>query len=535
MYFDVDGDYIPGWTFGFGRIVTAGDGYMLIDADGTRHSYGGVPWSYSAPNTSLQGFDGYTKDGSFINYYARGYRPQYGSYILEAWAKLPNGTRITYGASANLSAYPTQITDANGNYITITYKNNQGPQIDTVTDTLGRAVKFHYVDLLVGGVYKKVLVAVTAPGFDDGSPDDRVVARFAYDTASLTAAGANYGFGGVNCRVQNATVARLKAIYYPATNTGYWFGDGDSYSNYGMLRKVSERRGMACSNPDSTTAEANITSAGVMSREMVYEHTTQPGYSAFTGTLYDTPTYDRMTEDWYGRPSGGPKPVTEYSVVTGTTTTTKITRRDTDTSDGITSVQVTDNNSNSETYGLLLEDYTLPTKDSAYTAALHKSKVYWEVPNQSLYPTTNGAPRPQRTEVTDERNQTTTTYYTYGAGYNQVTDVTEYGWNNQLLRRTHTDYINTTAYVGYWSSSAWGSYFGRHIFNLVSAVEVYGPDNTTRVSRTEYQYDQQGLMNASGVPMHELASNPYDTGWEDCTWVWNGYDYEYQCIDEKVN
>ncbi len=93
-YFDIDGDYIPGWSFGFGRIVTAGNGYMLIDADGTWHSYGGNPWSYSAPNTSLQGFDGYTRDGSFINYWARGYRPQYGSYILDAWAKLPNGTKI---------------------------------------------------------------------------------------------------------------------------------------------------------------------------------------------------------------------------------------------------------------------------------------------------------------------------------------------------------------------------------------------------------------------------------------------------------
>jgi hypothetical protein len=49
---------------------------------------------------------------------------QAGSYILEAWAKLPNGTKIAYGASANLSAYPTQITDPNGNYITITYVNN---------------------------------------------------------------------------------------------------------------------------------------------------------------------------------------------------------------------------------------------------------------------------------------------------------------------------------------------------------------------------------------------------------------------------
>jgi hypothetical protein len=264
-----------------------------------------------------------------------------------------------------------------------------------VTDTLGRTVKFKYVDLLVGSVSKKVLVAVTAPGFDDGSPDDRVVARFA-------------------CRVQNATIERLRAIYYPATGTGYWFGDSDSYSNYGMLRRVSERRGMVCSNPESTTAEALITSAGVMSREMVYSHTTQPGYSAVTGTLSDAPTYDRLTEDWYGRAADVLKPVTEYAVTNnGLTLSTKITRRDENTTDGLTTEQITDNNQNSETYGLLLEDKTFPDKNSQ--TVLHKSKVYWEVPNQSLYPTTNGAPRPQRTEVTDERNQKVTAGHRAGA------------------------------------------------------------------------------------------------------------------------
>ncbi|MFN7928342.1 MAG: RHS repeat-associated core domain-containing protein [Blastocatellia bacterium] len=535
MYFDIDGDYIPGWTFGFGRIVTAGNGYMLIEADGTRHSYGGNPWSYSAPNTSLQGFDGYTKDGSYINYWARGYRPQYGSYILDAWAKLPNGTKIIYGASANLGAYPTQITDANGNYITITYVNNQGPQIDTITDTLGRQIKFKYVDLLVGSVYKKVVVAVTVPGFNGGA--DRVIARYAYDTKSLTDSGSNYGFSGVTCRVQNATIARLKAIYYPATNTGYWFGDSDSYSTYGMLRKISERRGMACSNPDVTTAEANITNSGVMSREVVYEHTSQAGYSNTSGPLTDVPTYNQTTEDWSGRhasaPHNIPKPVTEYNVTTNSSTiTTRITRRDTSSSDGLTTEQITDNNTSSQTYGLLLEDTTFPTKTSS--TVLHKSKVYWEVPDLNTYPSHYGAPRPNHTEVTDERGQMTSTYYTYGVNYNQVADVREYGYNNQFLRRTHTDYINTTPYIGYWSNNPYGSYFGRHIYSLVSAVSVYASENddSVRVSRTEYQYDQQSgqqLYNTPDVPQHELVSDPYDPGYQICDWVWNGWDYDYIC------
>lgn len=527
MYFDVDGDWQPGWTMGFGRIVTAGNGYMLIDGDGTRHSFSGNPWSYSAPNTSLQGFDGYTTDGTFINYYARGYRPQYGSYILNAWAKLPNGTTITYGASANLGAYPTQITDANGNYLTITYKSNQGPNIDTITDTLGRQIKFYYDS-------SNLMTTITAPGFAGGG--ERVVARFLYDSAYLSDAGANYGFSGVNCRVKSNLINRIKAIYYPANNTGYWFGDSDSYSKYGMLRKISERRRMACSNCTNSlsdmTVQPNLTDTGVMSREMVYSSGGQPGYDSYgstppSGLLTDSPTYTQMTEDWYGRQTAS-APVTTYSVQDlGSTRKTRITRPD-----GVTSEQITDNVTTSQTYGLMLEDKSYATASS--TTPQQSSKVYWEVPNFNSYPTCDGAPRPNHTEVTDERGQMTSTYYTYVNLYNQVSDVSEYGYNGQLLRRTHKDYINTTPYVGYWSNNAYGSYFGRHIFNLVSAVEVYGPDNTTRVSRTEYQYDQQlgqSLISTPSVTQHQRASDPYDPGDTYCDWVWNEqtYTYDYVC------
>ncbi len=535
MYFDIDKDYIPGWTFGFGKIMTAGSGYMMIDADGTRHSYGGNVWNYSAPNTSLQGFDGYTKDGTFINYWVKGYKPQFsGNLIQQAQAWLPNGTNIVYGAAAKLAAYPVQITDANGNYITITYVNNQGPNIATITDTLGRQVKFQYTAF--NG--SDVVTSITAPGYNGGA--DRVVVQYAYDTRSLTLAGVGtgttYGFSGVTPRVQNSLITVMKAIYYPATRTGYWFGYGDSYSNYGMLRRISERRQMNCTNPNSTTAQAAFAAAandpdgsGFMSREMVYSTTTFPGYSSTTGVLTDSPKYDRMTEDWAGRQQATvPQPVTEYSVVMGATVVTRITRRDSATTDGLTTEQITDNNSSSLTFGLLQEDKTFPNKTS--TTPLRKSKVYWEVPAQGAYtfPSNNGSPRPNHTEITDERNQMTSTYYTYGANFNQVTDVREYGWSNQLLRRTHTDYNNTTSYIGSWFnySGNYPSYWGRHILSLVSAVEVYASDDTTRVSRTEYQYDGVGLMDAPGVVQHWEASNPYAPYYQDCGW---NYDANCDC------
>lgn len=74
MYYDIDKDWLPGWSLGYGKIVIAGSGYMMIEGDGTRHSYNGVSrGSFPSPATSLQTFEGYTTDGSFIDYYAEGY------------------------------------------------------------------------------------------------------------------------------------------------------------------------------------------------------------------------------------------------------------------------------------------------------------------------------------------------------------------------------------------------------------------------------------------------------------------------------
>ncbi|MEJ7615847.1 MAG: hypothetical protein WKF30_02475 [Pyrinomonadaceae bacterium] len=90
-------------------------------------------------------------------------------------AKYPNGTVVAYGALGRNAVYPTRITDASGNYITITYRNNSGPSIESVTDTLGRIINFHYDS---GGL----LTAVTAPGLADGSGSStpRTLVRLTY-------------------------------------------------------------------------------------------------------------------------------------------------------------------------------------------------------------------------------------------------------------------------------------------------------------------------------------------------------------------
>lgn len=110
--FDIDRDWpAPGWSLGFGKIISMGTdkGFMMIDGDGTRHGYVGN----GLPPTGWQFFNAHTADGTFIDYSVTAYSgtPQSGT------ARLPNGTVITYGAAGASAIYPTNITDAQGNYL----------------------------------------------------------------------------------------------------------------------------------------------------------------------------------------------------------------------------------------------------------------------------------------------------------------------------------------------------------------------------------------------------------------------------------
>ena len=509
--FDIDRDWIPGWSLGFGKIVMAGDTYMLIDGDGTRHPYQGtLRGNFPAPATSLQTFEGHTTDGTFIDYYAEGYKPQFdnsgGLNMIMAWAVMPNGTRIEYGARANYAMYPTRITDAHGNFINITYRNNQGPQIDTIVDTLGRFIEFHYDG-------SGLLTAITVPGLNGGS---RVAVRLQYQWLTLSNAGANFGFaGGLTTKVRQNTIPVIRAIYYPGTATGYWFGDGDSYSPYGMIRKVRECRGMTFDN-SPLDQQGNI-GAGVMSREMVYN------YPQFGGSFSDMPTYTQVTADWAGRVTAS-APVTQFSVVdSGGTRTTTITRPD-----GAQLEQITDNNQSSATYGMLLEDAFHQN-----SVALSRSKAFWEI---GAY----NSPRPTRTETTDERGRTTATTFSYdpayGSLYNSVTDARLLGYSGELLRRMHTEYLNNGNYNGFLQNSGtlwWKQggglsggpiWSGSHIFNLVSVTEIYAGDDVTRLSRTEYQYDGPGLINNPGIVQHNHWYNPHTPDQEVCEQIPNPND-----------
>ena len=460
----------PGFSLGFGKLLGMGvyNGGMLVDADGSRHGYTG---SINFYNWGTYGVF-HTTDGSFIDYT---YWTGTGGGITWAQARLANGTVINYGAPGPGAVYPTSIEDANGNYISITYVNNAGPRIQTVTDTAGRVISFYYD-------YNNLLTAVTAPGLTGGT---RTLVRFHYHQLSL-----NYAFNSLTPAVRDSYPWVVDAIYYPATSTGYWLNDSDSYSSYGMLAKVVEQRGMGFSA--SSLNDMGSVWEGQRTRTETYDYPLSPDY-----TLTDAPTYTSMTESWTRDGTNFDSATTSYSVNENSTPRTTIITLP----NGTKSKQLSYNAPGQYNDGLVYHDETYVTEGQP----LRSSSSYWE-------PGAYGSPRPVRVEKTDERGQTTAAEFTYGSVYNQVTEARDYDYGGTtLLRATRTQYQNSANYTS------------RHIFNLPLAVEVYEPDGFTRLSRTDYQYDGQTLTDAPGVVLHDAASNPYAESYEDCC----AWDYDY--------
>jgi len=488
----------PGFSLGFGKLLGMGiyNGAMLIDADGTRHAYTG---SINFYNWGTH-FVGHTTDGSFIDY---SYWTGTGGAMTSAQAQLPNGTTINYSATGPGGIYPTSIVDANGNYIVITYVNNTGPRIQTITDTLGRAVNFYYD-------YNNLLTAITASGL--GGPS-RMLVRLHYHQSGLS-----YAFNGLSTSVRDPYPWVVDAIYYPATSTGYWLNDSDSYSTYGMLKKVSERRNMAFSGPgpvppeQGTTEQGSITSAGSLTREDIYNYPAYVGDASGTQSsgLSDAPTYTSMTESWSRDGT---------NVVDSATTLYEVHENDSPRTTSITlpnltkSTQVAYNHPGQYDDGLVYHDETYVTPGQV----LQSSTSSWQ-------PGDYDSPRPIRIEKTDERGQMTAAEFSYGTAINQVTEVRDYDYGGGLLRATRTTYENRDIYTGHQTNYG---YVGRHIFNLPLSVEVYASDYSTRVSHIDYQYDGQTLTDTPNVVMHDDTSNPYAPPYEVC----DCYEWDYWQIE----
>ena len=468
----------PGFSLNFGKMlgISINNGYMMVDADGTRHSYTGTIQFFNWGTIGTL----HTTDGSFIDYT---YTTGTNGVVTSAEAKLPNGTVITYGAhsSPGGGVFPTSITDANGNFMTITYVNNSGPRMQTVTDTMGRVLNFHYNG-------NNLLTAITAPNLSSGT---RTLVRFHYKQLALS-----YGFSGLTAVVRDANPWVVDAIYYPFKNTGFWLNDSDSYSSYGMLAKVVEQRNMGFSSSGLT--DMGTVTQGSTTRTLTYNYPLTANFS-----LTDAPSYTTQVDSWTRDGTNFDSATTTYSVTPNTSPAVTIVTQP----NGTKTKQLSFNAPGQYNDGLVYHD-------ESYVVAgtiLQSSDSFWE---QGAY----GSPRPYRVEKFDERNQKTATEFTYGAVYNQVTEVRDYDYGGvTLIRKAVTDYQNSANYTG------------RHIFNLPLSMEMRDASNN-RLTRTEFVYDGQTLANAPGVGMHAETHDPYAPQWEQCECgLWD--QWQIECLD----
>lgn len=483
MTFDVDSGWTgPGFRLGYGQIENQGSfGFTLTEADGTRRQL-----------TYVTGTTFEANDGSFIRYVG-------GSAFGTLY--YPDGTIVSYGAGGGgYRLYPTRITDRNGNYILISYAgtNGVGPKISSILDTLERYITFHYAS-------NGDLVTITAPGL---GTTDRQMMRFYYADITL---GSGLFDSSVNATVPE-TIHTLQYVYLPtsADGTDPHIGYKFEYSPYGMIRQVTQFRGMTVSS-DSESSAGTVTSDGTMAAQTTY------GYPTSGQSLTDVPKFDSRSDDWAGRTSGGSAPA--YTFGNSTATGVKIS---TVTAPDSTVVE-THTIDNPESWDDGLVKQTLVKHGST---AFFNTVIDWENPS--------GVVRMAAIRVTDDGSlpQTKATVFGYGS-YNNVTMVSERAFTADgsisatELRRTELTYITSSAYIN------------RRLLHLPESVKVFEGGSSTPASHVDYAYDNYGTNHANltarnDIIMHDPAFDPFQETQESCDWVCYEYDpWWVNCINEQ--
>ncbi len=444
-----------GFSISYGRIVTYGSAsalkYILIEGDGTRRFLG--TGGTAGQTVTLQ-----TNDGSHITYV--------GSATSGGALYFINGVKKTVSV-VNNRLLVTRIRDKNGNFLDISFASQSPPNcntglgfqwkqaINTITDTLGRVVTFNY-DICNN------LVSITAPDYGSGT---ETLAQFDYQAGSIS-----NSFSGLT--VENrptGSVAQLKHVYFPATQTGHLF----SYSVYGMIYNVSTRK------------EMSIDVNGVISdgTEKSYVNF---NYPASASSLTDAPAFSQRTE-FPAATSGG---TAVYSYSTGSGSGTKaftITRPDSST------VTLTRSDAAGVDFGLVTQS---EIKNSGGTSMAKSVIAYANDPG--------GSPQVQSVisydDATPTANQTKVDF-DYDS-YGNLTNTREYGFQDagqwKVRRRSRSVYKTDTAYVDDYRRS------------LVIESDTYDAQmdtseaNDILIAKTTYTFDDYGAM--GGMENYGVAS-----------------------------
>jgi RHS repeat-associated protein len=452
MTYDVDAGWpAPGFRLGYGYMEAQGShGFTLEDPNGTRHQL--LKVNPSNPND----YTYESTDGTFIRFVGG-----------QGWgtATYTDGTQVDYGAAGdNPRSYPIKITDRNGNFVKIDYRDGVGPLISTITDTMGRYVRFRYQG--------NDLVSITVPGYAGGP--DRQTIRFYYEQLPIA--------GTFTTDRQAPPSARvIQYVYFPDTQGGYRY----DYSTYGMIYQIVDLRGMTVASTDPEVMGA-VTSEGQTAATTTYDYPVTPAL------LSDAPTYTHRTDDWAGRTSflsAGPPTYTFSSDKTnGVSTVTA--------PDGTQTITTTIVDPGAWDDGLVRD---VVVKQGSRTFS--HTVTTWE------HDGTFRNPRQQRVDVTDERNETRSTVFGY-TSYNNVDVMSELGFNGEELRRVQTAYETRSQYIN------------RRLVHLPVNVGIYDGPTSTLKSSVDYAYDEAGsnLTRRTDLIMYDQAYNPQALAEDECQW-----------------
>ena len=512
MRFNIDADWpAPGWSLGFERLVFLGSNpemTMLIDADRTRHPF---TTKQVTRADNITRYRRTSADGTLITLLYE----SSDQAVRSASARYQNGTIIEFTApsSAGRTLYPTSITDPNGNYLTITYRNNNGPELERVVDTLGRSLSFHYDA-------DNHLTAIVGPGLAS-SPQELI--RLHYKNHALRP---KFDPQTIEEPVAPDRITVLDAIYYPGTRRGYWFGTSDSYSAYGMLTKVLEQRGMGFSS-SSLDEQGHITE-GSNTRQRWYNYPSEPDPS-----LPRAPTYTKLGECWEKMDKGSSPETDVLNCPIGMHAISKFTIADrfdhqwveVILPEGTALRRITHRASPSGAgrtrqwqQGLVFEEYTYDY--------LHDWKLL-QTTLTSWEPGDGNGPRKTRVEVIDELNQRKAVEYGYGPENNQVAEVREYNygdygklawsWTGPIPGKKcvlinepsdpdywHDNYLCSDADYGFlWSDNT--SIAGKHCITINELADPHSWDNNFLCMNRDYGFH---WSSAGRIP-----------GDEDCTQI----------------
>lgn len=287
--FNADDDWpAPGWTLGFGKIVThtrlfPGNsqlaGGLLLGVDKSRRAL--VPALNEAGANRHLHIEGDALTQVEICCY--GVPDPGADEAAHATLTTGSGTTISYRnfdpGRKDATYHPVRITDANGNFTSIEYVHRDGkirpPMIKTITDTVGRVVKFHYDET-------NRLVTITAPGLES---QDSVYAHLVYSRGSAVGIRASG-----NCWPYQRGFDHLSGVVFPHTRHGFWLPPS---TVYGTVSWFYQTTGVVIETP-GLDREAMVRQRGTEASRTVFDF---PQLSP-DDCLQKPPSYSTKVEEW---------------------------------------------------------------------------------------------------------------------------------------------------------------------------------------------------------------------------------------------